>query len=42
MKKVKRGQSTLEYVIILAIVCAAIVAIGVVARPAVNLLSPSN
>jgi len=42
MKKVERGQSTLEYVIILAVVCAAIVAIGVVARPAASWLSPAT
>jgi uncharacterized membrane protein YphA (DoxX/SURF4 family) len=41
MKKTKRGQSTLEYVIILAVVCAAIVAVGVLARPAAQgLLAP--
>jgi len=40
MRKAERGQSTLEYVIILAVVCAAIVGIGVVAKPAASWLSP--
>ena len=33
MRKFRKGQSTLEYVIILAVVVGAIVAAGVVFRP---------
>ena len=33
MKKFKKGQSTLEYVIILAAVVGAIIAVGVMLRP---------
>ncbi|MDD5060235.1 MAG: hypothetical protein PHY35_03850 [Candidatus Omnitrophica bacterium] len=42
IKVLKKGQSVLEYVIILAVVCGALVVIGVMAAPAVNLFSPSS
>ncbi|MDD5119865.1 MAG: hypothetical protein PHR84_00950 [Candidatus Omnitrophica bacterium] len=40
MDKIEKGQSTLEYVIILAVVLVAIITAGVVARPAANLIAP--
>jgi len=42
IKGLNKGQSVLEYVIILAVVCGALVVIGVIAAPAVNLFSPSS
>jgi Flp pilus assembly pilin Flp len=33
MKKIKQGQSTLEYVIILAAVVGAIIAVGILLKP---------
>jgi Flp pilus assembly pilin Flp len=36
MKKFRKGQSTLEYVIILAAVVGAIIAVGVMLKPKLN------
>ena len=36
MRKFRRGQSTLEYVIILAAVVGAIIAVGVLLRPRIT------
>lgn len=40
MDRVKKGQSTLEYVIILAVVLAAIITAVVAAGPSANLIEP--
>jgi Flp pilus assembly pilin Flp len=36
MRKLRKGQSTLEYVIILAAVVGAIIAVGVMLKPKLN------
>ncbi len=36
MKKLKKGQSTLEYVIILAAVVGAIIAVGILLKPKIT------